>query len=56
MGKRLDEKANVNFKVYGQTGQRVTTIHMLLDISRSKVNQTMKFGQLIKYNMRNIVF
>ena len=24
------------------------------NISRSKVNQTMKFGQLIEYNMRNI--
>ena len=27
---------------------------MLLNISRSKDNQTMKFGQLIEYNMRNI--
>ena len=27
---------------------------MLPNISRSKVNHTVKFGQLIEYNMRNI--
>ena len=31
-----------------------TTIHMLLNISRIKGNQTMKFGQLIEYPKRNI--
>ena len=30
------------------------TIHILPNISRSKGNQTMTFGQLIEYNMRNI--
>ena len=30
------------------------TIHILPNISRSKGNQTMKFGQLIEYNKRNI--
>ena len=29
---------------------------MLPNISRSKGNQTVKFGQLIEYNMRNILF
>ena len=29
-------------------------IHILPNISRSKGNQAMKFGQLVKYNMRNI--
>ena len=29
-------------------------IHILTNISRSKGNQEMKFGQLIEYNMRNI--
>ena len=29
-------------------------IHILPNISRSKGNQTMKFGELIEYNMRNI--
>ena len=30
------------------------TIHILPNIPRSKGNQTMKFGKLIEYNMRNI--
>ena len=30
-------------------------IHILPNISRSKGNQIMKYGQLIEYNMRNIV-
>ena len=30
------------------------TIHILTSISRSKGNQITKFGQLIKYNMKNI--
>ena len=29
-------------------------MHMLPNISRSKGNQTMKFGQLIEYNMKNV--
>ena len=29
-------------------------IHILPNISRSKGNQTMKFSQLIEYNLRNI--
>ena len=37
-----------------QTGEQVISIHILLNISRGKVNQSMKFGQLIEYNMRNI--
>ena len=37
-----------------QPGRQVTAIHILPNISRSKGNQTMKFGQLIKYDMRNI--
>ena len=39
----------VNFKIYD-----ATSIHMLSNISKDKGNQTMKFGQLIDYNMRNI--
>ena len=34
----------VNFKIYDVT-----------DISRSKSNQAMKFGQIIKYSMKNII-
>ena len=37
-----------------QTWQQIITIHILPKISRSIDNQAMKFGQLIKYSMRNI--
>ena len=43
--KRLDKKALVNFKIY-----------ILSYISRSKRNQAMEFGQVIKYSVKNIVF
>ena len=36
-----------------QPGKQRIAIHILLNISRSKSNQAMKFGQLIEYNMRN---
>ena len=35
-------------------GKQTITIHILPNISRSKDNQTVRFGQLIEYNMRNI--
>ena len=34
-----------------QTGRQIITIHILPNISRSKGNRTMAFGQLIEYNM-----
>ena len=37
-----------------QTGQQIITIHILPNVSRSKGNQEMKLGQIIKYNMRSI--
>ena len=37
-----------------QTGQQIITMHILPNISISKGNQSIKFGQLIEYNMRNI--
>ena len=37
-----------------QRGKQTIKIHILPNISRSKDNQTMKFDQLIKCNMRNI--
>ena len=37
-----------------QPGKQNTAIHILPNISTSKDNQTMKFGQLIDYNVRNI--
>ena len=37
-----------------QPVQQTITIHMMSNISRSKGDQAMKFGQLIEYNIRNI--
>ena len=37
-----------------QPGYKTIAIHILTNISRSKDNQAMKFGQLIEYNLRNI--
>ena len=37
-----------------QTGKRIITMHILFNNSRSKDNQTMKFCQLIEYNIRGI--
>ena len=37
-----------------QPGQQAIAVHILTNISRSKGNHTIKFGQLIDYNMRNI--
>ena len=48
--KRLDEKNKLNFKIYDVTA----SLTKYPNISRSKVNQTMKFGQAIEYNKRNI--
>ena len=37
-----------------EPGSLTIAIHILPNISQSKGNQAMKFGQLIKYNKRNI--
>ena len=37
-----------------QTGKQIITINILLIIPRSKYNQAMKFGQLIKYDVEEI--
>ena len=37
-----------------QPEKQTIAIHILSNISRSKGDQTTKFGQLIEYNMRNI--
>ena len=37
-----------------QPGEQTTTEHIFPNIPSSKSNQTMKFGQLVEYNMRNI--
>ena len=37
-----------------QPGKQTTAICILINIRRSKGNQTMTFGQFIEYHMRNI--
>ena len=37
-----------------QPGYQAIVMHILPNILRSKGNQTMKFGQSIEYNVRNI--
>ena len=37
-----------------QPGKQAITIQIWPNISRNKDNQTMKFGQLIECNMKNI--
>ena len=37
-----------------QPGLKVIVMHILTNISRSKCNQAMKFGQLIEYNWENV--
>ena len=39
-----------------QPGKQTIAVHILLNISWSKGDQTMDFGQLIEYNNRNIFF
>ena len=39
-----------------QPGFQTMAVHILPNISQSKGNQTMQFGQLIEYNKRNIFF
>ena len=41
--------------VTSQPGLQTIVIHILPNILRSKGNQTMKFGQLIEYNMKNFL-
>ena len=53
--KRLDKKDTVNFKLFDVTASLANyRIHILPNISRSKGNQTLKFGQLVECNMWNI--
>ena len=39
---------------WSQPGQQTIVIHILLNISRIKGNQTMKFDHLIECNIRNV--
>ena len=49
--KRLDYKGKVNFKIHDVTTLLTNNCNThLFNISRNKVNQTMKLGQLTEYN------
>ena len=52
--KQLDQKDQINFRIYDVRTWLTIAIHILINISRSKANQAIKFGQLIEYNLRNI--
>ena len=43
----------VSKSMLSQTGLQIIVTHMLPNISGGKSNQTMKFTQLIEYNIRN---
>ena len=45
----------VNFNFYDATACLIIVTQILRNISRSKGNQSMKFGQLIEYNTRKNV-
>ena len=54
--KRLDKKTIINFIIYDVTDwtKEIITIRILPNLSRSKDDQAMKFGQLIiKYSVKN---
>ena len=40
--------------IKSQAGKRIITIYILPNISKNKGSQILKFGQLIKYNGRNV--
>ena len=56
VAKRFDWKDTVYFKFYDVATCLTSSCPILPKISRSKDNQTMKFGWLIEYNLKNFVF
>ena len=58
VGKRLmiRKLSLISKFVTSQSGLQIIIIHILPNTSRKKGNQTMKFDQLIKYNVKNIFF
>ena len=53
--KRLDRKIRLTSKfLTSQPGLQTVAIHILPNISQSKGDMTMKFGQLMEYNKRKI--
>ena len=55
INKRFDQKDRLISKfMMLQSGTQIIAIHILPNITRSKDNETLKFGQLTEDNMRNI--
>ena len=57
VGKLVDQKDKVNFKIYGVTTWKINNCntHIAQYIKMCLyINQTIKFGQLIECNIRNI--
>ena len=54
VAKRLDKKDKVNVKLYDVTAWLTNNCNTHVAQYLEKGNQTMKFGQLIKCNIRNI--
>ena len=52
-GKRLDKKAKVSLKIYDVTNWN-KSMYKLPDISKHEGNQTIKYRQLIEYDVKNI--
>ena len=52
--KRFAEEDKVYFKIYDFMIWLTITIHILLNISRFKGEQVIKFSQIIEYNKRNV--
>ena len=52
--KRFDRRAMILKFRTSQTGQQIIAVHILPNISWTKGNKAMKFGQLVECNMINI--
>ena len=56
VGKRLDKKTKVNFKIYDVTIGLINNYNTrIVQHFKSKSNQRLKFGRLREYKVRNIV-
>ena len=55
VGKRFGKKANVNFKIYDVINWETSYKSNIAQYLKSVSNQTIKFGRLIKYNIRKNV-
>ena len=53
--KQFDYKDKLDLKIMtSKPGLQTIPVHILPNISQSKGNQTMKYGQLIGHNKKNI--